>query len=195
MACVSAALALVASLSAQQFADSAPTTKNPVRFSAFAVQMDTGINGMIEIAIERWSTDAERQMLIGLVGTATDKSGGQDTLLNALQKVTPRVGFIRTSNSIGWDLRYARESILPDGTRQIVVVTDKPVSFAAAMADSESIDYPFSLIEMHFPQSGDKGDGKLMARTAVSTKNGRLEIDLYGNEPTRLTTITETVKK
>ena len=31
--------------------------------------------------------------------------------------------------------RYAVENTLPDGTRQIVVVTDKPVSFVAAAAD------------------------------------------------------------
>jgi hypothetical protein len=186
--------ALVVPVVAQQPAERTPTVKDPIRFEAFAVQMNAGASGVIEIAIERWSTDEERQTLVGLAGTATDKSGGQNTLLNALQKVTPRVGFIRTPNSLGWDLRYAKEFHLPDGTRQIVLATDKPVSFAAAYADSESLDYPFGLVEMQFPKDSNKGEGKLLSRTALSTKNGRLELELYGSEATRLTTITEKTK-
>jgi len=189
---VAVALTLVAPAFAQS--GQTPTTKDPVRFSAFAVQLDTGTTGVIEIAVERWSTDAEREELVGLAGTATEKHHGQEALLKALKDVEPRVGYIRTPNSLGWDLKYARQTMLADGTRQIVVVTDKPVSFAAALSDAESMDYPFSLIEMHFDKNSDKGEGKLMGRTAVSTKNGRLEIDLYGNEPTRLTSIKEKSK-
>ena len=85
---------------------------------------------MTEIAIERWTTTEERRKLLGLVETAKHGEGGQRKLLDALQKVKPRVGYIRTPNSIGWDLRYAVENTLPDGTRQIVIATDKPVSFA-----------------------------------------------------------------
>jgi hypothetical protein len=112
----------------------------------------------------------------------------------AVQMNAGASGVIWTANSIGWDLRYAKEFHLPDGTRQVVLATDKPVSFAAAYADSESLDYPFGLVEMRFPKDSNKGEGKLLARTAVSTKNGRLEFELYGSEAIRLTTITESTK-
>ena len=173
------------------FTEVAPTEKEPLRFSAFAVQMNAGMAGDIEIAIERWSTDAERQMLLGLVSQATDKSGGQDKLLKALQDIKPRVGFIRTPNSMGWDLKYAWEAKLPDGKRQIVIATDKPVSFLAAASGSRTLDYMFTMVEMQFPDGQSKGEGKLLGQTSLAVKNGRLEIELYGNEPTRLTQITE----
>jgi len=171
------------------FTEVAPTEKEPLRFSAFAVQMNAGVAGDLEIAIERWSTDAERQALLTLVGQTTDRN--QDKLVKALQDIKPRVGFIRTPNSMGWDLKYAWEAKTADGKRQIVIATDKPVSFLAAAAGTRTLDYMFSLIEMQFPDGQSKGEGKLLGQTSISVKNGRLELELYGNEPTRLTQITE----
>lgn len=188
---VGVALALVPALAARQQAPpDLPTTKDPLRFSAFAVSMQGGVAGNVEIHIERWTTDAERQTLVDVLAGASFKSGGQAKLLEALQKVKPRTGFIRTSNSIGWDLRYARENMLPDGTRQIVIATDKPVSFLAAARQSRSMDYPFTFVEMRM-KPNDKGEGRLLAATAVDVKNGRLELENYGQEPVRLTTITQ----
>jgi hypothetical protein len=199
-----AALVLVAPLAAQQppaqapaaapAASDAPTKKDPLRFSAFNVSMQTGMAGETEIAIERWTTPAERQMLLGLVEAAKEGEQGQRKLLEALQKVKPRTGYIRTPNSIGWDLRYAWEHGLEDGTRQIVIVTDKPVSFLAAASDSRAMDYPFTLIEMRM-KPNDKGEGRMLAASSISTKNGKLELENYGQEPVRLTSITEEVKK
>ena len=206
LALLGAALVTMAPLSAQQPAAQAgastqagtpseePTKKNPLRFSAFNVSMPTGMSGVTEIVIERWTTVAERTKLLGLVETAKWGEGGQRKLLNALQKVKPRVGFIRTPNSIGWDLRYAVESTMADGTRQLVIATDKPVSFGAAASDSEAMDYPFTLIEMRM-KPNDKGEGKMLAATSISTKNGKLELENYGQEPVRLTSITEAQKK
>ncbi len=174
-----------------------PTKKNPLRFTAFNVSMQTGMAGVTDIVVERWSTDQERQMLLGLVETSKEGERGQAKLLKALQDIKQRVGFIRTPNSIGWDLKYAWENILPDGTRQIVIATDKPVSFGAAASGSRVLDYPFTLIEMRMKDNdkGEKGEGKMLAASSISTKNGKLEIENYGQEPVRLTEITEKQKK
>jgi hypothetical protein len=187
------AIASLVPLLAQKmpFTEVAPTQKDPLRFSAFAVNMQGGQAGDVEIAVERWTTDEERTMLLGLVAKSTDKMGGQDKLLKALQDIKPRVGFIRTPNSLGWDLKYAWEAKLPDGSRQIVIATDKPVGFLAAASGSRTLDYMFSLVQMQFKPGSDKGEGKLLAQTSLATKNGRLEVEIYGQEPTRLTTITE----
>jgi hypothetical protein len=205
LAALSAALIVAVPLAAQQppaapapavagTPTEAPTKKDPLRFSAFNVSMPTGMAGVTEIAIERWSTAAERTALLGLVETAKLGEGGQRKLLNALQKVKPRTGYIRTPNSIGWDLRYAVENHMDDGTRQIVIVTDKPVSFGAAASGSDVLDYPFTLIEMRM-KPNDKGEGKMLAATSISVKNNRLELENYGQEPVRLTSITEEEKK
>ena len=202
-AVLGAALAMVMPLAAQQPPASpaagtpteTPTKKDPLRFTAFNVSMPTGVAGVTEIAIERWSTVAERTKLLEFVETAKYGEGGQRKLLNALQKIKPRVGFIRTPNSIGWDLRYAVENTLQDGTRQLVICTDKPVSFAAAASNSRTMDYPFTLIEMRFSKPGEKGEGKMLAATSIMAKNGRLELENYGQEPVRLTEITEQERK
>jgi hypothetical protein len=200
MAILGFVLILVAPLGAQEPATAAgspseaPTKKDPLRFSAFNVSMPTGVAGVTEITIERWTTTAERTRLLGLVETAKYGEGGQRKLLDALQTIDPRVGFIRTPNSIGWDLRYAVENTLPDGIRQIVIATDKPVSFAAAASGSRAMDYPFTLIEMRM-KPNEKGEGKMLAATSITVKNGRLELENYGQEPVRLTEITEKQKK
>jgi hypothetical protein len=192
-----AAVALVVPLGAQQASApaDAPTKKDPLRFSAFNVSMPTGAAGVTEITIERWSTDVERKSLLDLVAAAKEGERGQHPLLSGLQKIKPRTGFIRTPNSLGWDLRYAHESLSPEGDRQIVIGTDKPVSFAAAASDSRAMDYPFTLIEMRFPKAGGKGEGKMLSATSISTKDGKLALEIYGQEPVRLTDITEETKK
>ena len=149
---------------------------------------------VIGIAIERWTTDAERNALVALVQTTTDKEADQRKLLKALQDIKVRAGFLNTPNSMGWDIKYAYESTLPDGSRQIVIVTDKPVSFAMA-ASGRAYDAAFSLIEIQFPKGSNKGVGKALARAGLSTKNGRLQIESYVNEPARLTEVTEAKPK
>jgi hypothetical protein len=192
-----AVLALLIPVAAQQPAAApGPTPKDPLRFRAVMQTQgqDAGAQGVVNIAIERWSTDAERQSLVSLLAGTTLKTGGQDKLLRALQSIKPRAGFIRTSTSLGWEIQYARDNVQADGTRQIVIATDKPVSFAAAATGAESTDYPFTLIEMRMG-ANNKGEGRMLARSAITTKNGRLELENYGNEPIKLSEITEEEKK
>jgi hypothetical protein len=184
---IGVALALVAPLVAQQSA--APTKKDPLRFRAFNVSMPTGMSGVTEIIVERWTTPAERQSLLGLVATSKPGRGGQQKLLEALQDVEPRAGYMRTPNSLGWDIKYAYEFKMPDGSRQIVIATDKPVSFAGAM-DPGAQDHPFTLIEMRMKPDGE-GEGRMLAASSIATKDGRLQLENYGNEPVRLTSITQ----
>ena len=203
IAIIGVALNLVLPVAAQQPAATsgttpatadAPTVKDPMRFSAFAVSLPAGASGVVEIAIERWTTDAERQSILDVLGGASFKEGGQTKLLDALQKVKPRNGYIRTPNSLGWDLKYARENQLPDGTRQVVIATDKPVSFLAAASGSDVMDYPFSFVEMRM-KPNDKGEGRLLVASAIDIKDGKIQLENYGQEPVRLTTITQEVPK
>lgn len=188
-------LAFVVPLVAQvDPAATGPTKKDPLRFTAFNVSMTSGMAGVTDIVIERWTTDEERAALLDLVAGASMKVGGQTTLLEALQKIKPRTGYIRTPNSIGWDLKYCRENMLPDGTRQIVIATDKPVSMGAAMRGARVMDYPFTFIEMRM-KPNEKGEGKMLVATAIEVKDGRLQLENYGQEPVQLTSITEEVKK
>jgi hypothetical protein len=143
--------------------------------------------GRIEIVIERWSSDRERDELI-----ATLKDKGPDALLSDLQKM-PRVGYIRDANgaSIGWDLHFARERKLEDGGRQIVLATDRPISAWEAFNRPRSSEYEFTLADIRFDGDG-KGVGKLAVAAKITTnpKTGAIEIENFASEPVRLTTVT-----
>jgi len=74
--------------------------------------------------IYRWSTDEERERLL-----TTLQEFGPDKLLDALEKVRPPVGAIRTATSLSCDLYYARNNPSPDGGRRVILATNRPVSF------------------------------------------------------------------
>lgn len=180
------ALSLVAALPSGAPAKDA---KPVLRLTAFAVNM-TGVGrggaGTLQIAIERWSTDAERTALVN-----TLVEGGSDKLLDAVQKIKPRVGFIRTNTSLGWDIQYARLTEIEGGGKRIVFATDRPMTFFEARNDTRSSDYEFMLCEMRIGANG-KGEGKLAVSAKITYDKDKktVEIENYGQEPVRLTQVT-----
>ena len=158
----------------------------PYRFTAFAVNMNSGPRaGMVDIVLERLTTDEERAGLI-----AAFVEGGQDALLKALQKVKPRVGYIRTPNSLGYDLQYAYRFANSDGTSRVIIGTDRPINFWEARNQPRTIDYPFTIIEMRLDKEG-KGEGRMAAGTKISkSKDGKtIELENYGISPVALNEI------
>jgi len=159
-----------------------------LRLDATAVNM-SGIGRArverLQIVIERWSSDEERASLIT---TLIEK--GRDSLMDAVQDVKPRAGFIRTTTSLGWDLKFARETPLPDGGRRIVFVTDRPIGFFEMRNGNRSRDYEFMVCEIRL-----SGDGKGVGKLGVSTKidwdaeKKVIELENYGTEPVRLTEV------
>jgi len=158
----------------------------PYRFTAFAVNMGSGPKAFtVDIVLERLSTDEEREGLI-----AAFVEGGQDKLLPALQKIRPRVGFIRTPNSLGWDLQYAWRFVNSDGTSRLVIATDRRINFWEARNQPRTIDYPFTIIEMRLDTKGE-GEGRLAAGTKISkSRDGKtIELENYGISPVALNNI------
>jgi hypothetical protein len=186
------ALAAVLSLSSSSVTVEAQNRRPLERLLATSVNMSNVGNtnaSRIEIVIERWSSERERDELI-----ATLKDKGSDALLNQLQKL-PRVGYIRDANngSIGWDLHFARERKLDDGGRQIVLATDRPISTWEAFNRPRSSEYDFTLADIRFDGDG-KGVGKLAVAAKITTnpKTGTIEIENFSSEPVRLTEVTST---
>ncbi|MCX6550239.1 MAG: hypothetical protein NTY02_04375, partial [Acidobacteria bacterium] len=141
--------------------------------------------GVIDIALERLSSDEERANLI-----AAFMEKGQDALLKAMQKVKPRVGYIRTPNSLGYDLQYAFRFVNADGSSRIVIATDRRVGFLEASRQPRSMDYPFTLIEMRLDKDGN-GEGRMAVGTKISrSKDGKtIELENYGISPVTLNNI------
>jgi hypothetical protein len=159
-------------------------------FTAFAINMNSGPKtATVDIKIERWSTDEERQTLLSILVEEKDKYKANQALLKALQKM-PKAGYIRTPNTLAWDLRYARQNPMEDGGRQIVVGTDRPVGFMEARNQPRSMDYPFTILELRLNKE-DKGEGKMLAGTQlyIDPKTKNLVLENYGQQPVRLNEI------
>ena len=102
------------------------------KFTAFAINMNSGPKtATLDISIDRWSTDAEREQLLSILVEEKDQYRANQALLKAIQKL-PKVGYIRTTQTLAWDVHYARQNPMEDGGRQIVVATDRPVGFREA---------------------------------------------------------------
>jgi hypothetical protein len=158
------------------------------RYVALAVNLGgspgpTGA-GTVEISIDRWSTDAERDQLMKVL---IDQ--GPEKLLETLQKM-PRAGSIKTPNSIGYDLHYARKSPLDEGGDRIVLATDRYIGFWEAANRPRTVDYPFTLIEMRVGRDG-VGEGKMSLFTKIGYDKNKNQIVLedYGSQPVLLTQV------
>jgi hypothetical protein len=156
----------------------------PLRLTAWALNMGTiatGANAVVDISISRWSTDAERDKLV-----TTFREKGPEKLLDTLQDID-RVGYIRLPNTLGYDLRFARDVPLPEGGRRLIIATDRPIGFREARDNPRTMDYPFTLIEIRLRPDG-TGEGKMAVATKISLnkKDNTVELENYSSEPVRL---------
>jgi len=156
----------------------------PERFTALAVNMERGGSGPVEIVVNRSSTEGERDRLL-----QTLPDNGPDKLLDVLRDM-PRVGYIRTPESIGYDIHYARRAPLPDGGERLVLVTDRRIGFWEASNRPRSIDYPFTVIELHLNPVGE-GEGKISVATKITAdkENKIVTLENYATQPVLLQSV------
>jgi hypothetical protein len=183
-------------------APSAQTSGEKLEITAFAVNMSnivTGSTAVVDITVNQWSTEAERERLIT---TMLEKSS--DTLLRELQRV-PEKGRFRIPAArppdphqlaLGHDLRYAWQTALPEGGRRIVLITDRYIGFQEARANPRTMDYPFTIIEIRVDRNGE-GQGKLAIATMIDfdKKKKQIVLENYSSEPVRLNNVKVKVKQ
>ena len=147
-------------------------------FTARAFSVQTGQSGIVEIVINRWSTDGEREVLKSVLAAA-----GSQAMVQEMQNM-PQVGYIKTAESgMGDALMYARSNVLPDGTRQVVVATNRPISMAGSLAPGTAQKYDLSVVEMRWKKGEKKGEGKMTLAAEASIKDGKLQITNYMGQP------------
>jgi len=161
-----------------------PIDDSPARFVATAVDMNRGAAGTVEFIVNRWSSEADRDRLMAVM---FDKGPGK--LLDALQGM-PRIGFIRTPGSIGWDIRFARHIPDADGGERVLLVTDRRMGFREVANRHRTVDYPFTVIELRMQQSGE-GEGKVSVATRIipDKKNNLVTLENYEIQPIMLTSV------
>jgi hypothetical protein len=191
-----AILAAAAALAGTALVPVVQAAKPIERLTAFAVDMSTtpdlrtsgARSGRVNITIDRWSTEQERDRLKGAL-----KEGGADLLLKELQRIDDPAGRIATPGNVGTPLRFAWQSSLPDGGRRIVVATDRRIGTFEAVNRPRTIDYPFLVLDIRMNGDG-KGEGKLLPLARIeSGEDGLLDVETYASEPVRLTQV-EVVK-
>ena len=160
------------------------TNAVPERFTAVAVNMGSpgrAWSERVDMVVNRWSTMAERDRLLTVLFEK-----GSDKLLDALRDL-PRVGYIRTPNSIGYDLHFAQRTLLPDRGERIVLATDRYIPFWEAANRPRSIDYPFTVIELHINGDG-VGEGKMSLATKITgdKENKLIVLENYSTQPVLL---------
>src|SRR5664279_5550004 len=111
------AVAAISSAAILTLGVSAQTMGSPERYSASAININNGQAGNIDITVNRWSTDKQRDALMAVV-----IQKGPEKLLDALQDM-PAVGHFGAPGNLSWDIHFARRMPLPDGGERVVLIT------------------------------------------------------------------------
>jgi len=194
-----AVLALPAFVAISAGNQAADEEKINERYRAFAINMGavgTGRNTVLDIAITRWSEDAEREALI-----ATLIEQGHDKFVDLLRS-KEEVGWARGQGAAAaanpfpsTRIHYSRVVTQADGTREIILVTDRYLGMREVARASRSVDYNVSMLQMTMPPGDDPtGTGQLYMGLKLkwNADKKRLEAEQMNTEPIRLTNIRQT---
>jgi hypothetical protein len=114
------------------------------------------------------------------------------TLTSALAKA-PTVGYLWTNEVVGYSIKYAYRTPLPDGGERIILATDRRLGAGTAgwkQATGTPTDYEFTLLELKIDAKG-LGEGKASLTSKVIFDNGArtVALDNYAAAPAILQNI------
>jgi hypothetical protein len=147
------------------------------KFTAVGVNMKPGGGENITIRISRWSTDEDRARLIAALTEKGDKE------LEGFLNSAMTVGYIWTSESLGYSLRFAHHMPIPGGGERIILATDRRLGVWTrgnvwkAISPQDAPDYPFTVIEFRMPPRG-VGEGKMSISTKIAIEQDAKTIAL-----------------
>jgi hypothetical protein len=150
--------------------------------------------GPVDIFIERWSTDEERDKVVKPL-LAKNSS---DAVLAALENVRVRVGYVltpgiqnaglRTLGRRSWNIDYAHEVKTANGRRIVVASQDSlPIGEFPRDVAARDTQHHLAILDIRFDGDG-KGVGKLAdaKKLAFNKTMNTIEIAKYEAEPVRL---------
>jgi len=177
-------VAAISSAALLTIAASAQTMGTPERYTGSAININNGRTDNIDITVNRWSNDKQRDTLMEVMRTK-----GPDKLLDVLQEM-PAMGHFGVPGNLSWDIHFARKVPLPDGGERVVLVTDRRIGFWEAAHQPRSIDYPFTVIELRLNRDGD-GEGTMSIATKViyDKEQNMITLENFQNQPIRLTNL------
>lgn len=151
--------------------------------TAMGTGQQTGRIINIDLRIVERSVAADQKALLEAFA-----ENGSEGLANALDKMKSK-GRIAITGTLGYDVNYIREFKMPDGSRKIRFVTDRPIRFGEAWGSTRSMDYQISIGEIIIRKEKGKSSGTLLPATKVKlNKDGEIEFEAFQN-PWNLTNI------
>jgi len=154
--------------------------KGPIeRYTATTANV-VGAGEPVTIELLKWSTDADRDRLASVLAWYGEKE---------VAGAMPTVGYLWTSASAGYSIRYAYRIPGTDGGQRIILLTDRKLGAwspdawkptAAATPDPNS----FSVIELRVNRAG-QGEGKtsLTTKVAFDSATKSIALENYAAQP------------
>jgi hypothetical protein len=136
----------------------------------------------VVIRIRRWTGQDEHVQLMRIL-----EQKGNDEFVRALQDAKS-VGSIGRPQDLPYDLRYARQEVLPEGGRRIVLMTDRPMSAWERLSGGRTRDYSVAWIDIKLDGEG-RGEGTMSVATRLKLIGDVLGIEDLANQPAKLSEI------
>ncbi len=160
--------------------------KLPAQYAAVAIGQAGSAAGKtfgLTIYVEGLTTDGERDELLGIL-----KQKGQDGVVSALEDTKDK-GRVAPTGSVGTGMRFVRMYPGKNGGLHIILVTNRPITFAELYNGTRSRDYPFGIVVLDVDKDG-KGTGSFAPACKIRfNKKKELEIEHYGQKPFRLANV------
>jgi hypothetical protein len=144
----------------------------------------------VTIIIYEFSTDDDQKALADAFQAA-----GPQGMFNAVTKMKAK-GHMAITGTLGYDINYIKEFKMPDGSRKIRLVTDRPLRFREVWQDSRSTDYNLSAAEIILTGEKKTNSGVLMPamQLKLNKETNQIEVEAFDN-PWKLLDIVDYLPK
>jgi hypothetical protein len=162
--------------------------KTPERLSfipADSLKGGPGSQGRYEVIINRWSSEAEQESLQEALEI------GHDQLQTALASQFV-VGYIHWPGALQYILRYAHRIARPDGSEDIVLATDRPMTlwWWDSPKTTETAQQAFTVIQLRLNKAGGgQGTLSVTGKVGADTSAKSLVIGDFAAQPSLLTDV------
>jgi hypothetical protein len=165
-------------------------TETIERYKANAIVQTAGTGSTAEINIYRWSSDDERNEILEVIKKATDDKRKNNRDVAKALRGQEKTGYAFMAGRQGYPLRYAREFQMGGGKRQIILATDRPVSFQEVYQQTQLGDFDVTMVLLNVDENGN-GEGLLSVGTEVkwNESTGKLEVTNVTSQPIKLTNV------
>ncbi len=154
-----------------------------------AVAQGTGKSGFaagkasrVNIVVNQYTTLDERAKLTAVI----ERGDGKE--INDYMAAMPRIGEIMVPGQPSYDLKYIYNYTKEDGSRELVIGTDRPYLSAKAATEPGNVQYLVGIIAITLDKNG-RGDGVLAPAVELVIVDGKVKTKESAADPVKLTSV------